>query len=408
MDDKVYKMTQTTPFSERTISVSEVNATIKSCLDSSIFKDLEVFGEISGYKFSGAHAYFTLKDKFSQLSCVCFNAARTYVPKDGESVLVRGTIDYYVKGGRLSLQAAEIVPVGQGLLFLEFERLKAKLSAEGLFDEEHKKPLPKYPQNVLVLTSKTGAVIRDIVTTVRRKNPVMNITVKDVRVQGDSAAREIAGALGRVDGLGYDVIVIARGGGSLEDLAPFYSEELVRAVYALNTPVISAVGHETDFSLCDFAADRRAATPTAAAELIAYDYYALVNEVNSAVAALKLRTQRLVERKALKTRIAAEKLGRSAVGYYRNRERSVFDLTIRMRSAAVKKSDATEFRLKSAIDALDRLSPLKILGRGYFRISAEGLAAAKVRDLSVGDIVTAIGGDGSFKAEVKEISLKKE
>ena len=235
-----------TPFSENTISVSEVNATIKACIDAPIFKGLEVFGEISGYKFSGAHAYFTLKDKNSQLSCVCFYAQKTYVPKDGESVIVRGSLDYYVKGGRLSLQASSITPVGQGMLFLEFERLKAKLQAEGLFDEAHKKPIPQSAKNVLVVTSKTGAVIRDIVTTVRRKNPVIDIVVKDVRVQGEGGGKEIAKVLERVDNLGYDVIVIARGGGSLEDLAPFYDETLVRAVYKMKTPVVSAVGHETE------------------------------------------------------------------------------------------------------------------------------------------------------------------
>ncbi|MEG2274551.1 MAG: exodeoxyribonuclease VII large subunit [Clostridia bacterium] len=162
-------MIDKTPFSENMISVSEVNATIKACMDAPIFKGLQVFGEVSGYKLSGPHAYFTLKDKLSQISCVCFYAAKTYMPKDGESVIVNGGLDYYVKGGRLSLQASSITPVGQGLLFLEFERLKAKLLAEGLFDEAHKIAIPAYSQNVCVITSKTGAVIRDIVTTIRRQ-----------------------------------------------------------------------------------------------------------------------------------------------------------------------------------------------------------------------------------------------
>ena len=222
-------MTDKPLISQNAVSVSEVNATIKACMDSPVFKGLEVFGEVSGFKFSGPHAYFTLKDKYSQISCVCFYAAKTYSPKDGESVVVRGGLDYYVKGGRLSLQVTSIKPVGQGLLFLEFERLKAKLQQEGLFDEAHKKPLPRFAQNVLVVTSKTGAVIRDIVTTVRRKNPIINIVVRDVRVQGEDAAKEIAKALKSVDRLGYDVIIIARGGGSLEDLAPFYNEEIGRA-----------------------------------------------------------------------------------------------------------------------------------------------------------------------------------
>ena len=299
-----------TPFSANTISVSEVNATIKACVDSPIFKGLEVFGEISGFKFSGPHAYFTLKDKESQLSCVCFYAAKTYNPKDGESVICKGSVDYYVKGGRLSLQVSSIQPVGKGLLFLEFERLKAKLLEEGLFDAAHKKPIPKFAKRVLVVTSKTGAVIRDIVTTVRRKNPVIDIVVKDVRVQGEGAGKEIAKVLERVDNLGYDVIIIARGGGSLEDLAPFYDEQLVRTVYKMKTPVVSAVGHETDFSLCDFVADARAATPTAAGELVAYDYYAMADELKKDMQRLLTGAKRSYERKTAKAQLDMSKLQR--------------------------------------------------------------------------------------------------
>lgn len=151
MVHKVSIMLDKTPFSEKTISVSEVNATIKACIDAPIFKGLEVFGEVSGFKFSGPHAYFTLKDKDSQLSCVCFYAAKTYDPKDGESVIVKGSLDYYLKGGRLSLQASSIQPVGKGMLFLEFERLKAKLLAEGLFDEAHKNLFPNLRNGCLWL-----------------------------------------------------------------------------------------------------------------------------------------------------------------------------------------------------------------------------------------------------------------
>lgn len=320
---KVSIVSDKTPFSANTISVSEVNATIKACVDSPIFKGLEVFGEISGFKFSGPHAYFTLKDKESQLSCVCFYAAKTYNPKDGESVICKGSVDYYVKGGRLSLQVSSIQPVGKGLLFLEFERLKAKLMEEGLFDVAHKKPIPKFAKRVLVVTSKTGAVIRDIVTTVRRKNPVIDIVVKDVRVQGEGAGKEIAKVLERVDALGYDVIIIARGGGSLEDLAPFYDEQLVRTVYKMNTPVVSAVGHETDFSLCDFVADARAATPTAAGELVAYDYYAMADELKKNMQRLSSNAKRSYERKTSKAQLDMARLQRLASEFYIKRTRRV-------------------------------------------------------------------------------------
>lgn len=405
---KVPIMLDKIPFSENTISVSEVNATIKACIDSPIFKGLEVFGEVSGFKFSGQHAYFTLKDKNSQISCVCFYAAKTYSPKDGESVIVRGGVDYYVKGGRLSLQVTSITPIGQGLLFLEFERLKARLSAEGLFDEAHKIPLPKYAENILVVTSKTGAVIRDIVTTIRRKNPIINISVRDVRVQGDGAGKEIAAVLDRVDVLGYDVIILARGGGSLEDLAPFYDEELVRAIYRMNTPIVSAIGHETDFSLADYVADMRAPTPTAAGELVAYDYYALKQQLLDIAQRLPKIVADGYEKKSKRARLACEQIRRTAGSFYDDRARCVERNIINARVAVDKKFAAADHRLSLGIDNLDKLSPLKILKRGYFRLTKDGAGVANVKSLSVGDSVKMTGGDGWFKADVKEIEMTEE
>ncbi len=396
-------MTDKPLISQNAVSVSEVNATIKACMDSPVFKGLEVFGEVSGFKFSGPHAYFTLKDKYSQISCVCFYAAKTYSPKDGESVVVRGGLDYYVKGGRLSLQVTSIKPVGQGLLFLEFERLKAKLQQEGLFDEAHKKPLPRFAQNVLVVTSKTGAVIRDIVTTVRRKNPIINIVVRDVRVQGEDAAKEIAKALKSVDRLGYDVIIIARGGGSLEDLAPFYNEELVRAVYMLDTPVVSAVGHETDFSLCDFVADKRAATPTAAGELVAYDYYAMAEDLKSHMRRLGGNAVRAYRTASSRAQIVLGRLRHAAVGFYSDRARRVERAVQAAKMNAVRKFDAASARAERAVDALDKLSPLKTLKRGYFRLQIEGGTVGSVAGVHVGDTVVATGGDGALTAIVTEV-----
>ena len=390
-----------TPFSANTISVSEVNATIKACVDSPIFKGLEVFGEISGFKFSGPHAYFTLKDKESQLSCVCFYAAKTYNPKDGESVICKGSVDYYVKGGRLSLQVSSIQPVGKGLLFLEFERLKAKLAEEGLFDVAHKKPIPKFAKRVLVVTSKTGAVIRDIVTTFRRKNPVIDIVVRDVRVQGEGAGKEIAKVLERVDALGYDVIVIARGGGSLEDLAPFYDEQLVRTV-------LSAVGHETDFSLCDFVADARAATPTAAGELVAYDYYAMADELKKNMQRLSSNAKRSYERKTSKAQLDMARLQRLASEFYIKRTRRVEQCLERSQNLVCRKFDLAAARVEKATSALDNLSPLKILKRGYFRLQSGNETISKVSSLKVGDEITATGGDGTVRATVNKIELNKE
>ncbi len=398
MEDKV-------PVLQNAISVSELNATIHACMDAPIFQGLEVFGEVSGYKLSGPHAYFTLKDQNAQISCVRFYASRDYMPKDGESVILKGRLDYYVKGGRLTLQVSSITPVGKGLLFLQFEKLKEQLTREGIFDEGHKVPIPKYPKEVLVVTSKTGAVIRDIVTTIRRKNPVINITLRDVRVQGEGAGKEIASVLKRVDKLGYDVIIIARGGGSLEDLAPFYDETLVRAVYAMDTPVISAVGHETDFSLCDFVADARAATPTAAGELVGYDYYENIRRVKELSKRVGYLATKQIERKSMRVNLAVQKLGHQGKTFYASRVNKVASLIGRIGTLATDKITRADFRLEKAVNSLDNLSPLKTLKRGYFSVRVGDKAVTSVSNLAVGDKISAQGGDGVIDATV--IAIRK-
>jgi exodeoxyribonuclease VII large subunit len=410
------------------ISVSELNVFIKSFIDSAPLKNIEVYGEISGFKTSGAHAYFVLKDQNSQLSAVCFNYSKTYVPKDGESVILRGGVDYYAKGGRLSFQVAEIRPLGMGLLAMQFELLKKKLEAEGLFSAEHKKKIPAYCKNILVVTSKTGAVIRDIVTTARKKNPVVDIVVKDVRVQGERAAAEIARALKAVDKLGYDVIVIARGGGSLEDLAPFYDEQLARTIFLLNTPVVSAVGHETDFSLCDFVADARAATPTAAAELVAYDYFALVSSIKKYSELISDRCRAKLRQKVMNVQILGGRLQNLSTKFYSKKQirlletnrklaeaqKRLFERKLsRLLTLSAKSTEQmsqvflkNENRARFLISNLDNLSPLKTLKRGYFTVKKDGKTITGVANLAVGDAVEAESSDGVFTSVVSGIEKK--
>ena len=229
-----------------------------------------IYGEVSGYKISQNHAYFTLKDENCQIQCSCFNYRKTYVPKDGETVIIKGSPNFYQKGGRLSFVVDFIEPRGKGDLFLKIEELKRKLKEEGLFEEVYKKSIPAYCKTVGVVTSKTGAVIRDINTTIRRYNKAIDIILYDAKVQGVGAVEEMIDGINALDKLNLDAIIIARGGGSVEDLMPFNDERLARTIFSAVTPIISAVGHETDFTICDFVADKRAATPTAAAELVAY------------------------------------------------------------------------------------------------------------------------------------------
>lgn len=229
-----------------------------------------IYGEVSGYKISQNHAYFTLKDENCQIQCSCFNYRKTYVPKDGETVIIKGSPNFYQKGGRLSFVVDFIEPRGKGDLFLKIEELKLKLKEEGLFEEVYKKSIPAYCKTVGVVTSKTGAVIRDINTTIRRYNKAIDIILYDAKVQGVGAVEEMIDGITALDKLNLDAIIIARGGGSVEDLMPFNDERLARTIFNAVTPIISAVGHETDFTICDFVSDKRAATPTAAAELVAY------------------------------------------------------------------------------------------------------------------------------------------
>jgi exodeoxyribonuclease VII large subunit len=388
------------------VSVHELNDVINR-----IFKSEEmlhgvcVAGEISGISVSGPHAYFTLKDELAQLNCCCFSYKKTYFPKNGEAVIARGSPDYWVKGGRLSFNVDSIRPSGEGLLYRRIEELKAKLKAAGVFDEDKKIPVPQFADNICVVTSKTGAVIRDIVKTVRKKNKSLNITVCDVRVQGERAAEDIARALKNVDKAGFDVVIIARGGGSLEDLMPFYSEEVALAVYAMKTPVISAVGHETDFSICDMAADLRMPTPTAAAEYAAFDEDALKAEILSGL----LRAKRLIRNNfeykrsrlisAVRAVVAAANAGVSErLAYLKS-------LNFRMSSAAAavlakKKGDA-----ERALVALEKAGPIGRLKSGYFKLEKDGETVPEIAGLKLGDDVKIYGIDGAARASVTDVFL---
>ena len=390
----------------KSLSVEELNGYIHSIfLAEEMLLGVTVFGEVSGFKLSGPHAYFTLKGESAAIPCNLFNYKRTYVPKDGDSILVKGSPDFYVKTGRFSFNATQIQPVGVGRLHIEFEQLKKQLAEEGVFAESHKVAIPQYPKDVCVITSKTGAVIRDIYRTVRNVNQSINLHVYNVRVQGEGAENEIATALRAVDGK-YDVIIVARGGGSFEDLAPFNTERVARAIYDTVTPVISAVGHETDYSISDLAADARAATPTAAAHLVAYNEEELREYVFTILSkvALSLQTKVDTETKRLfdidKTLTLSIK---RKVEYsdYRLREKMQA-----LRSAAKLFVTKKEGALDSAITRYVAANPLNILEKGYFGLTKNGVRVTSLRDINVGDDITIIGKDGNVQASVKEVKYE--
>lgn len=389
---------------EKFISVTVLNSYISGIfVAEEMLHGISVCGEVSGLSTRGGHAYFTLKDENAQIQCCCFRYAKTYLPRDGETVLAKGSVGYYAKGGRLSFNIDAIRPIGEGLAALRLAQLRQRLAEEGYFDESRKKPIPACCGRVCVLTSASGAVIRDIVTTVRRKNEVIDIVLRDVPVQGAACADAIVKELSLVDKLGYDAIIIARGGGSAEDLMPFNEEKIVKAVYAANTPVISAVGHETDYTLCDLAADVRAATPTAAAQLIAYDVKELLGELDKRT----IRMYGLLGERTDRYRLRFENTTNKLLSAIRL---NYYNLTKKLELSSHKMAISVQNRIKDGENAvsgvLTRLSdinPANILAKGYFTATKDGGRIPGISALSAGDRITLTGGDGSADAEIKEV-----
>ena len=388
----------------KTLSVEDLNGYIHSIFQAEeMLIGVSVFGEVSGFKISGPHAYFTLKGKEAAISCNLFNYRRTYIPKDGESIIVKGSPDLYVKTGRLSFNVTSVQPVGIGDLHAELEKLKKKLLEEGIFAPEHKKPIPRFPFEVCVITSKTGAVIRDIYRTVRNVNHVINLHLYNVRVQGEGAEKEIANAIARTDGK-YDVIVIARGGGSFEDLAPFNTEMIARAIYAAETPIISAVGHETDFSISDLAADARAATPTAAAHLISFDEEELIRTIFDALTKGGIALQEKCREARDDLSAMVKSMARSATLITERCEGRAELARKSLVSAGRAFVTEKENSLEKALIAYGAANPLAVIEKGYFVGGKEGKRIRSASELKVGDELLLYAKDGKILTDVKEIS----
>lgn len=375
-------------------NVSQLTRRIKSLLEMEI-SYVWLSGEISNWRVSPAgHAYFTLKDAQSQIDAVMFRGKLMHVrfgPDNGLEVIVHGQVTVYERRGNYQIVCEEMQPKGMGALQLAFERLKAKLQAEGLFDDAHKKPLPMLPHRIGIVTSPTGAAIRDILNVINRRFAQVHITLFPARVQGDEAAPEIVEGIRMLDELGVDVIIVGRGGGSLEDLWPFNEEIVVRAVYECTTPIISAVGHEIDFSLCDFAADVRAATPSAAAELVVREQDVLVK----AVCAHRDRLQRVMTHYVaqLSQRLQAARrhyIFRNPEQLIVQRRQQTDELRMRLQQAALDHVRQTRVRVDRAARSLALLSPRHLVHRAN-----ERLIALK-RRLAAGGMQAAARGRAKF------------
>ena len=390
------------------ISVSELNEYVRLKLaGDSLLRDVEVTGEISGYRqhISG-HRYFQLKDEGARVQCVMFRQQAMgldFRPQDGMRVTVRASASLFVRDGSYQLYVNSMRQEGAGRLFERFEALKRKLSAEGLFDPARKKEIPFNPSIIGIATSKTGAAVRDIIRVARRRNPNVGILVAPCAVQGDSAADEIVRAIRRLNEDGRaEVLLVGRGGGSMEDLWPFNEEKVARAIAASKIPVISCVGHEIDFTIADFVADVRAATPSMAAELAV----PVTEELMENVESLRWRLSRALIssqelRKARLDRLMASRVFSDPMGaLIERRENELNTLQKRLTSACMLKYTSSSAKLDELTRTLMAVSPDGVLSRGYAAIKKGKTYAHSADDLHTGDNIEIIMTGGNRKAAV--------
>ncbi len=355
-------------------SVAQLTRRIKGLLENDI-GTVWISGEISNWKLAASgHAYFTLKDADSQIDAVMFKGRLNrlrFTPESGLEVLAQGSVSVYERRGNYQIILNDMQPKGVGALQLAFEKLKKKLHAEGLFDEAIKKPLPLFPKRIGIVTSPTGAAIRDILNVIERRFAHVHILLYPTRVQGDEAAPEIAHAIQTLDTHGVDVMIVGRGGGSLEDLWPFNEEVVVRAIHEASTPIISAVGHEVDFSLSDFAADLRAPTPSAAAELVVQEQQAIADTVQQ----YKKRLYRSLKHRLEQARYRLNQAGGSNAlqrpeELLRQRQQEADDLRMRLEDALQDQAIHQRHRLEKLHRSLELLSPVIQLHRAQERLQA--------------------------------------
>lgn len=396
---------------EWSLSVSELNEYVRLKLaGDAMLRSVSVRGEISGFKrHVSGHMYFTLKDDKARVQCAMFRSQASrldFVPEDGQQVVVTGAAGLYTVSGSYQLYVEAMRREGAGDLYLRFERLKARLAEEGLFDPSLKKPLPFLPRRIGVATSITGAAFRDIVRVARARNPKVEILICPCAVQGAGAAEEIAESIRKLDREGRaDVILVGRGGGSMEDLWAFNEETVARAIFACNTPVVSCVGHEIDFTIADFVADVRAATPSNAAELAVND----VSEARAAADGLRRRLMGALNAGERQRRLRLNALGQSP--YLKSpgkmllarKEDALSHMKTRLCSAALKNAGERRSRLGLTERTLSAVNPRMVLARGYACVRADGKVVSDVRTLEAGRRVSIELRDGRADAVVKDV-----
>jgi exodeoxyribonuclease VII large subunit len=389
-------------------SVSELNRYVKQSLEMDYrLQDLRVTGEVSGFRaYPSGHWYFTLKDGGAQLSCVMWRGRaerQRFTPRDGDAVIATGAVSLYEVRGQYQLEVVLLLPTGEGVLFQEFMRLRARLEAEGLFAAERKRPIPAQPRRIAVVTSLATAALRDILNIIRRRYPLVEVIIAPTPVQGQDAPPQIVAALKAAAAQAPDVIILARGGGALEDLWCFNDERVARAIVACPVPVVSGVGHETDFTIADFAADLRAPTPSAAAELVTPDGEQIAAQVADRRARLtEAALSTLREKHWALAQQQAHLRGLSPQAVLRTGQQHLDDLQARAAAALGYRVSLERERWHGLAQSLNTVNPLAVLARGYAVVTGpHGQVIRSVSQVQPGDELSVRVSDGVFGAKVK-------
>ncbi len=395
---------------QQVLSITQINEYIRGRMDSDqLLSQIAVRGEISNYKmYPSGHHYFTLKDENAALKCVMFktNASRLrFRPENGMKVIAMGKITVYPRDGAFQLYCSAMTTDGVGDLYAAFEQLKAKLAAQGLFDPAHKKPLPVFPGTIGIVTSSAGAAIHDMLRILNKRYPLTQVRLLPVRVQGSEAPGEIAAAIRYANRYHLaDLLIVGRGGGSIEDLWAFNDERVAYAIYESQIPIISAVGHEPDVTISDYVADVRAATPSNAAELAVPDRAALSQNMDSALSAMASALSRQIKsaRQSL-DRLAGSPALASPTGYLEQKRQNLDYLTQKLLAAQTREIQEKKHRFIACTAKLDAMSPLKVLTRGYSIVhSDDGHILHSIHQTAPGREIQVTLSDGSLKATVLE------
>ncbi len=391
-------------------SVGQVNTYIKNMFAQDFMLNrISVKGEVSNCKYhTSGHIYFTLKDATGTIAAVMFAGNRrgiNFTMKEGDKVIVTGTVDVYERDGRYQLYAKEIELDGTGNLYLRFEALKRELEEMGMFAPEYKKPIPRYAKRIGIVTAPTGAAIQDIRNISTRRNPYVELILYPALVQGEGAVASIVNGIRALDALGVDVMIVGRGGGSIEDLWAFNEEAVARAIFECETPIISAVGHETDTTIADYVADLRAPTPSAAAELAVFDYWLVKEQMASLESQMVRQLRRQVEAARMRLAHAQTKLKYlSPENKLRENRKYAADLQEHIQNRMVQILEQKHYRLALLSEQIEGMSPVRKLSQGYSYVSdSEGRAVTDAAAVAQGDVLDIHLLHGSLKAEVVDI-----